>query len=289
MEGTAAGANHLIIAGSTFMPLFWLRIAALLYGIGTFYALLSLLRRREINGKAAAPLASAGILFHLVSIAETSWASELVASLSRQSESILAFVLVLFFVVVYAVYKTSSHALFVFPLATLLTLSAAIAPSRQQIEPIILRSGWIYVHIALIVAGYAALLFSFLSSFLYLLQERRLKSKEVGSSLLGRLPSLAVIDDIGQRSLVLGFPFMTLGMIAGAVLASAHYGRGYFEDPKVVLSLLMWALYLLLLFARWTAGWRGRRAAVLSAVAFVCATGAWMANYVGIAHRSVVR
>ena len=89
------------------------------------------------------------------------------------------------------------------------------------------------------------------------------------SALIGRLPSLAVIDDIGQRSLVLGFPFMTLGMIAGAVLASAHYGRGYFEDPKVVLSLLMWALYLLLLVARWTAGWRGRRAAVLSAVAFV--------------------
>jgi ABC-type uncharacterized transport system permease subunit len=269
------------------MPLFWLRIAALLYGIGTLNALWALLRRREIQGRIAAPLAAAGMLFHVVSIAETSWAGELVASLSKQSESILAFLVVLFFVLVYAIYKTSSHALFVFPLATLLTLSAALGPSRESLTPA-MRGGWIYVHIALIFIGYAALLFSFLSSCLYLLQERRLKSKEMGTSFFGRLPSLAVIDDIGQRSLILGFPFMTLGMIAGAMLASAHFGRGYFHDPKVVLSLLMWAIYLLLLFARWTAGWRGRRAALLSAVAFVCATGAWMANYVGMAH-TVVR
>ena len=267
------------------MPLLWLRIAALLYGVGTLYALVALLRRREIQGKLAAPLAAAGILFHLVSIAETSWAGELVASLSKQSESILSFLVVLFFLLIYAVYKTSSHALFVFPLATLLTVSAALGPSRESLTPA-MRGGWIYVHIALIFIGYAALLFSFLSSCLYLLQERRLKAKATGTSSL-RLPSLAVIDDIGQRSLVLGFPFMTIGMIAGAVLASAHYGAGYFHDPKVVLSLLMWAIYLLLLFARWTAGWRGRRAAVLSAVAFVCATGAWLANYVGMAHQVV--
>jgi ABC-type uncharacterized transport system permease subunit len=271
------------------MPQLWLRIAALLYGAGTLYALIALLRRREISGKVLAPLGAAGVLLHFVAVAETTLTGEFVPALSKQSESLLAFVLVLFFLAVYFIYKTASHGLFVFPLATLLTASAAVGHQQQAIGPSFMRSGWIYFHIALIFAGYAALLFSFLSSIFYLLQERRLKSKDMGSGLLGKLPSLAVIDDIGQSALVLGFPFMTLGMIAGAVLAASTFGRDYFHDPKVVLSLLMWAVYMLLLFTRWTAGWRGRRAAILSAVAFICATGAWAANYIGFAHRVVER
>jgi ABC-type uncharacterized transport system permease subunit len=267
------------------MPHLWLRVAAFLYGSSTIYALVALLRRKEITGKAVAPLIASGALLHLVAVAETTLSGEVMPSLAKQSESILALVLVSFFLIVYARYKTATHGLFVFPLATLLTLSAALAGNPQPLEPSALRSGWIYTHIALIFAGYAALLFSFFSSLLYLLQERALKSKNLGATWLGRLPSLAVIDDIGQRSLVLGFPFMTLGMIAGAMLANSQFGSSYFRDPKVVLSLLMWAVYMLLLFTRWTAGWRGRRAAVLSATAFACATGAWAANYVGVARR----
>ena len=271
------------------MPHLWLRVAALLYGIGTVYALIALLRRKEIQGRLVAPLITAGALFHIVAVAESTLTGEFVPALSKQSESIFALLLVLLFLATYVFYKTASHGLFVFPLATLLTLSAAVGQPRQPLEPSLLHSGWVYTHIALIFAGYAALLFSFFSSVLYLLQERKLKSKDLSAGLLGRLPSLAVIDDIGQRSLVLGFPFMTLGMIAGTVLAARSIGSDYFNDPKVVLSLLMWAVYMLLLFTRWTAGWRGRRAAVLSAVAFVCATGAWVANYVGFAHRFTVR
>jgi ABC-type uncharacterized transport system permease subunit len=266
------------------MPHLWLRVAALLYGLGTIYALVALLRRREIVGRYVTPFIAGGALLHLVSIAETTMSGvQLAPALSKQSESILALALVAFYLIVYARYRTASHALFVFPLATLLTLSAAVGQKPAQFDSPILRSGWIYVHITLIFVGYAALLFSFFSSVLYLLQERSLKAKRVGGFL--KLPSLAVIDDIGQRSLVLGFPFMTLGMIAGAVLAASSIGSGYFHDPKIVLSLLMWGVYMLLLFTRWTAGWRGRRAAVLSAVAFICATAAWAANYVGFAGR----
>ena len=52
--------------------------------------------------------------------------------------------------------------------------------------------------------------------------------------MFSRLPSLQVIDDIGYRSLMLGFPFMTLGLIAGSVVAEATYGRIDFLDPKSV-------------------------------------------------------
>ena len=111
-----------------------------------------------------------------------------------------------------------------------------------------------------------------------------MKSKKA-RRILSRLPALEVIDEIGFRSLLLGFPFMTLGLIAGTVVAQSTYGRVDLFDPKILLSILMWVVYLILLYTRWTAGWRGRRAAYLAAGAFVFAIIAWAANYFSAIHR----
>ena len=49
------------------------------------------------------------------------------------------------------------------------------------------------------------------------------------------------------------------------------YGHMDFLDPKILLSLLMWAVYMIMVFTRWNSGWRGRRAALLATFAFVAA------------------
>jgi len=76
-----------------------------------------------------------------------------------------------------------------------------------------------------------------------------------------------------------------LGLIAGSVVAEAKFGRVDFLDPKVFLSVLMWAVYLIMVYTRWNAGWRGRRAAILASVAFAAAVVAWAANYFSGIHR----
>ena len=126
--------------------------------------------------------------------------------------------------------------------------------------------------------GYSALFFSFFASILYLIQEKNLKAKGLTGGFWSRLPALATIDEIGYKCLVFGFPFMTLGLIAGSMLAELRYGATYFRDPKILLSMLMWAVYMVLLYTRWSAGWRGRRAAYLAAFAFGAAVLAWSAN-----------
>jgi ABC-type uncharacterized transport system permease subunit len=80
---------------------------------------------------------------------------------------------------------------------------------------------------------------------------------------------------------------MTLGLIAGTVVAQAYFGRVNFLDPKILLSVLMWLVYLIMLYTRWTAGWRGRRAAYMAAGAFAAAVVAWAANYFSTIHRFV--
>src|SRR5262249_28171683 len=150
----------------------------------------------------------------------------------------------------------------------------------------VMTRGWLFSHITLVFAGYAGLFLSFSASLLYLIQERSLKLKQAGG-LLGRLPALEVIDEMGYRALLLGFPCMTIGLILGIVLAQATYHKIDFLDPKIFLSVLTWAVYLLLVYTRWNAGWRGRKAAYLAAGAFVAAVVAWSANYYSTIHRFV--
>ena len=69
------------------------------------------------------------------------------------------------------------------------------------------------------------------------------------------------------------------------MLAIDKYGPLFFYDPKILLSFVMWIVYMLLLYMRWSSGWRGRRAALLATVAFVVALGAWAANYFSRVHR----
>lgn len=266
------------------MPQLWLTIAILLYGIGLAYSiLLTFSGRREKLEPFVIAMVRIGALFHFVSLAESVWSTGRLSLLALQrTESLLAFLLMVLFFFTFWRYRTFSHGVFVFPLVLALTLFTVlgIRPSDLSAPA---RSGWTVTHVTLIVAGYAALFFTFTSSILYLVQERSLKTHTF-SGLAARLPALQTIDELGFRSLLIGFPFMTLGLMAGSVIAEAAYGPDYIRDPKIVLSLIMWAVYLVLLFTRWAAGWRGRRAAVLATTAFVTASLAWAANYIGSMH-----
>ncbi len=272
------------------MPLLWLKIAVGFYAVGLFYAMAAVSRPCTFLQKIVLPGLGLGMVFHFVSLTElamTTGEPSLALLSVPGSESLLAFLILSFFLLVYWRYRTLSPGIIVFPLVFLLTFASSLAQQPPRFDSPSLRSGWVFMHIALIFTGYAALVLSFGASILYLLQERSLKSKQLVGGLMSRLPALEVIDDIGYKSLLLGFPFMTFGLIAGSVLAQAKFGPMYFRDPKVLLSLLMWAVYMLLLYSRWSNGWRGRRAAYLATFAFLAAVGAWAANYFSVVHRFV--
>jgi len=269
------------------MTLTWLRVALVFYGVGLLYALVALNRTTETLSKIALHAAYLGMVFHFVSLTEAVVETGQIAVAStHNSESLLAFLIMVVFMLAYMVYKTTSPGIVVFPLVFLLTFVAATGQQPLVFASIAVRRGWLALHILMIFTGYAALFLSFGASILYLLQERALKSKSA-SGMFSRLPALQVIDDIGYRSLMLGFPFMTLGLIAGSVVAESAYGRVDFLDPKILLSILMWAVYLLMVFTRLSAGWRGRRAAMLASVAFVAAIVAWIANYFSGMHKFI--
>jgi ABC-type uncharacterized transport system permease subunit len=269
------------------MTLVWLRVALVCYAAGLLYALVALTRTSEILSKVALHASYLGMVFHLVSLTEAVVQTGQLASASvHNAESLLAFLIMVVFMLAYLVYKTTTPGIVVFPLVFLLTFVASTGQQPLVFASDVVKKGWLALHILMIFTGYAALFLSFGASILYLMQERALKSKS-STGLFSRLPALQVIDDIGYRSLMLGFPFMTLGLLAGSVVAESTYGRVDFFDPKILLSVLMWAVYLLMVFMRLSAGWRGRRAALLASMAFVAAIVAWIANYFSGMHRFI--
>ncbi len=262
----------------------WLRVALALYGLGLLYVLVALTRTKEFLNRLSLHAAYLGMIFHFVAIVEAVHQSgDLgLASLSVAA-SVLGFLIMVVFLIVYMVYQTTSPGIVVFPLVFLLTFVGASGQEPFVLASQTARQGWLIAHISLIFAGYAALVLSFSASLIYLIQERALKAKRP-AGLLSRLPALQVTDEIGFRSLLLGFPFMTAGLVAGMVIAQATFGKVDFRDPKILLSSLMWAVYLVLLYTRWSAGWRGRRAAYLAAGTFAMAIVAWAANYFSKIH-----
>ncbi len=267
------------------MSIFWLRVALGFYGVGLLYALIAITRTSDLLNRVALHASYLGMIFHFVSLTEgVLLTGHVTVAMVHNSESLLAFLIMAVFMITYLLYKTTSPGIIVFPIVFLLTFMAA---TRQQPFLIMspgMRTSWLVAHISLIFTGYAALVLSFCASLLYLVQQHSLKAKR-SNGILSRLPALEDIDQIGYRSLLLGFPFMTLGLVAGSVVAESTYGRVDFQDPKILLSLLMWAVYLVMVYTRWIAGWRGRKAAVLASVAFAAAVVAWAANYFSAIHR----
>lgn len=268
------------------MPLLWLRVATVLYGVGLVYSLLLLGNKGEKLGRIAVPAVGLGLVLHTVSVVETIVLFGYQDALTiRHAASDLGLLLIALFMFFYARYRTAAPGLFIFPVAFLLTFGTALEKAPQFASPVV-RSGWILVHVSMLLVGYAGLFISFLSSLFYLVQARSLKSKQ--SSLISRrLPALQVLDELGYRSLLVGFPFITIGLIIGSVVAQERFGARYFADPKVLLSMLTWGVYMILLYTRWSSGWRGRKAAYLATIAFAAAICAWAANYLSRVHRFV--
>ncbi len=267
------------------MFLLWLRVAAVLYAVASVSALPAVLYDRPGWKKLCIPAAVSAFFFHFVSLIEMlSAAHHSLPVGMHEVQSLLALLICAAFLLVAVLYRTVSFGIFALPLSLLLVLGPAIGPDHWTFQSPMLRSGWLSIHIIALLAAYAALIFSLIANFLYLVQERRLKSKtHVG--FLAWLPPLETMERIASSMLLVGFPFMTLGLLAGSLIAQESVGPTYFRDPKVLLSFTMWALYLAMLFVRRQVGLRGRRAVYLSSIAFLVVISVWAANQLSSVHR----
>ena len=156
------------------------------------------------------------------------------------------------------------------PVATLLLWYAASIPSNAQpLVPALQNNLLLSVHVAAAIVAYGTFAVSFGAAALYLYQT---------ASAIEWLPSADLLDEVGYRAVVIGFPAMALVIILGAIWADVAWGTYWSWDPKETASLVTWLIYGGYLHARSLKSWRGRRTALLLVVGFVATLFTYFGN-----------
>jgi cytochrome c-type biogenesis protein CcsB len=184
-----------------------------------------------------------------------------------ESLSFFAWAIVLIYLGVELRYKDRVMGAFVLPIVVLAGSAAAALPARlAQLSPKVQGIG-LYSHVAMALFGNAAFAVTCCAGLMYLIQERQLKLHRP-KLIHFRLPSLVQLDDVGFKSILVGFPLLTLALISGTLWAEISRGAFFSWRPREVWSVASWVIYGSLLYARVSVGWRGRKAAVLAILGF---------------------
>lgn len=184
---------------------------------------------------------------------------------------------------------------FISPLAMGITAFAALVlPAGMQVsEPLVpaLKSNWLMMHVTVMLLSYAALMTGSILAIAFLIvmrgQEVLLQGSSLGSSFqsaratmvaenvivnqsiplsLRRLTLGETLDNLSYRAIGLGFPLLTIGIIAGGVWANEAWGSYWSWDPKETWSLITWLVFAAYLHTRITKGWQGRKPAILASL-----------------------
>ena len=166
-------------------------------------------------------------------------------------------------------YRLRTLALMVLPVALGLLAYATTVPSDiTPLVPALQNDLLLTIHVAVAIFAYGAFAIAFGAAVLFLIQRR---------DTVRWLPKKVLLDEIGYKAVMVGFPMMALVIILGALWADIAWGTYWSWDPKETASLVTWLLYGAYLHARVLRGWRGERSAALLILGF----GATLFTYYG--------
>ncbi len=185
-------------------------------------------------------------------------------------------------------------------MASLITLGVAVLllyNDSPQLVPA-LKSYWLVIHVAAAIIAGGAFTVGAAATVLYLAADRaerdaagtgprqltgvrgsvRATNSTAAAWVGARVPDSKSLDAMAYRVNAFVFPLWTFAVIAGAIWAEDAWGRYWGWDPKETWAFITWLVYAGYLHARATAGWRGRKAAVLGLIGFAC----FLINFFGV-------
>ena len=154
---------------------------------------------------------------------------------------------------------------FVAPLSLMLFLASGLGSSYAPVSPRV-ESAMLTLHIVANILGLVAFAIAFVAGIAYMLQESLLRRRQLTGA-FQRLPSLGVLDTIGLRSVLTGFPLLTFGMVTGTFWLVRSGGSQFYVSQA--LGLVAWSIFAAVIVLRVAAGWQGRKAAVGTMMGFV--------------------
>jgi cytochrome c-type biogenesis protein CcsB len=248
-----------------------------LYLLATLLYFIYLAFRSERLGKVAAGVSWITLLLHTAGIlwrwAESYQMSIGHAPLSNMYESLVFFSWCIALLYLLWEWKLNSRVVgaFAMPFAFLFIAYASLAPGvSARIDPLIpaLQSNWLHAHVLTCFLSYASFAISCGISIMFLAKLRKKERGEKEGGLITLFPSLDSLDTLVYKTIAVGFPLLTIGIVTGAAWANYAWGSYWSWDPKETWSLITWFVYAIFLHARLAREWRGKRTAALSIIGF---------------------
>jgi cytochrome c-type biogenesis protein CcsB len=170
--------------------------------------------------------------------------------------------------------------------------SLTLPTEMQKALPLVpsLQSNWLMMHVSMMMVSYATLIVGSLLSILYLAfltfsGKPKTNSPSLSltapfsadsstveinsiSTVSSKLSLLEIVDIWSYRIIGLGFPFLTIGIISGAVWANEAWGSYWSWDPKETWALITWIVFAIYLHSRLIKGWEGKQAALVGSIGF---------------------
>jgi ABC-type transport system involved in cytochrome c biogenesis permease subunit len=251
----------------------WVSLAALA-GATVLYAYYFLSKRATFSWYATF-MTGLGFLCLTASIGLHSSAAEGSRLVGPYSLVLAAWALVLVYFIVEHLIKIKVYGTVLVPIALLALVVAQLmgagAPAAGRLGPgeLTLLENWrVAVHVVLIVFGNAGFAIGAAASGAYLGLAAQLKSHRT-STLFKRLPSLAQTDLVARRAIAFAFPVYTGGLLLGILRAVETDQAGWWADPRVMLSGVVWVVFGFYLYLQYGRGVSGRTAARIALVGVV--------------------
>ena len=168
----------------------------------------------------------------------------------------------------------------------------------QKVAPLIpaLQSNWLMMHVSVMLLSYAALFSGTLLSISFLIlgwvkvsitpgiskiilqNTDNITSetdfpfssgtKKENSLNFLKFEDLNNLDNLSYRLIGIGFSFLTIGILSGAVWANEAWGSYWSWDPKETWALIAWITFAIYLHTRLVRGWRGQKSARVASLGF---------------------
>jgi cytochrome c-type biogenesis protein CcsB len=161
--------------------------------------------------------------------------------------------------------------------------SLTLPVDMQKALPLVpsLQSNWLMMHVSMMMVSYSTLILGSLLSILYLalnffnskkslsVLNNTKNNISLNSSInTSKISILETVDIWSYRIIGLGFPFLTIGIISGAVWANEAWGSYWSWDPKETWALITWIVFAIYLHSRLLKGWQGEKAAIVGSFGF---------------------
>lgn len=250
-------------------------IAVLLYLFASILYILFFTLKKEKPGQLAGWALMTAFLVHTAALAVRSVGAGRLP-LSNQYEFATSFAWGIALAFLIFARKPQYRALGAFVAPVIFLIIGYAAMQSRQVNELMpaLQSNWLVIHVSTAIISYGSFGVAFGGSLLYLMHHRLSHSEFTAQY----FPDKERLDLLNYRIICLGFLFLTLVIITGAIWAQKAWGRYWTWDPKETWSLVTWIIYAIYLHLRISRGWRGKKAAWFAVLGFICV----VFTYIGV-------